>query len=585
MAEKTATGGKIIARMLAREGVDTVFGIIDGTYLHLFANCVELGMKLVTPRHETTATHMAGAYARLTGRLAVCIASNGPGVANVLPGVAVESGEGNRVLLVTSSRRTGIAYPDRGGTYQCFDQVGVIGAMAKWSAHVPSADRIPEILRAAFRACFDGRPGVVHVDVPEDVLNGPCAAAPLQEPAQYRWTRPVVPGDDEIADAAAMLRSARLPLIHAGSGVLHAAASEELAALAARLHCPVLTSWSARGVLDERNELVWPMVYMDACHVARRAADVALVLGSRLGETDWWGKSPYWPPLGEQKLIHVDIDPAALGRNRPAALAVQGDVRVFLRRLLAVLGEPAGEERLAERRAAVAALAEHRRKERAELDRALSDAGVPMMTGHVGAACRAAFDDDAVVVFDGGNTAVWANAYFPLHHPNSQLATWHFGHLGAGPGQALGAAVARPDKQVCCIIGDGAFGFHPQEIETAVRCGLSVVFVVCCDRQWGMVKMTELFALGQIAAHFPNALSQGPTINADLGEICWDDLARAMGAHGERVADPAKLPAALERAIAADTCAVVHVDVDPAKHLFAPGLMHFKEMHQEPAGE
>ena len=117
----------------------SIFGIIDGTYLHLFANCVELGMQFVTPRHETTAAHMAGAYARMTGKLGVCIASNGPGVANVLPGVAVEEAEGNRVLLLTSSRRTGIANPDRGGTYQCFDQTSVIRPMCKWSQAVPSA--------------------------------------------------------------------------------------------------------------------------------------------------------------------------------------------------------------------------------------------------------------------------------------------------------------------------------------------------------------------------------------------------------------------------------------------------------------
>jgi acetolactate synthase-1/2/3 large subunit len=139
------TGGAILARLLRNEGVDTFFGIVDGTYTQLFAHCVELGMRMLSPRHEAVAAHMAGAYARLTGRLGVCIASNGPGVANMLPGVAVENGEGNRVLLVTSSRRTGITYPDRGGAYQCFDHVGVIRAMSKWSETVPSFERIPEL--------------------------------------------------------------------------------------------------------------------------------------------------------------------------------------------------------------------------------------------------------------------------------------------------------------------------------------------------------------------------------------------------------------------------------------------------------
>lgn len=579
------TGGKTIARMLQMEGVETVFGIVDGTYLHLFANMVELGMRFVTPRHETTAAHMAGAYARLTGKLGVCIASNGPGVANMLPGVAVENGEGNRVLLLTSSRRAGIAYPDRGGTYQCFDHVGVIRAMSKWSATAATHDRVPELLRKALRACWSGRPGVVHLDVPESVVNTPGPAPTLLAPHQYRRTAPLAPAAHEVEAAADLLLAADLPLVHAGSGVLHADASAELQRVAELLHAPVTTSWSARGVFAEGHALSWPMVHFDAVKQVRNAADVALVVGGLLGETDFWGKAPYWAPTTRQKLVQVDVDEASLGRNRPTDLAILADAKVFLAALGDVLESRRDEVPVETRRTRVAQLAGGVEKDRAELAKALKDTAAPMNTAHVGAACREFFADDDVVVFDGGNTAVWANAYHPVRTPNTQLGTWHFGHLGAGLGQALGAAVARPDRRVYCIIGDGAMGFQPQEIETAVRNGLRVVFLVVSDQQWGMVKMTELFALGALAAQFPNALSKGPAINADLGPIAWDDLARSMGAHGERVSSPAELRPALERAAAADTCAVIHVEVDPAKHLFAPGLMYFKEMHQEPAGE
>ena len=136
------TGGAVVARILAAEGVDRVFGIIDGTYFGMYSAFAGQGIRLVSPRHETAAAHMAGAYARLTGKVGVCMASNGPGVANVLPGVAVENAEGNRVLLITSCRRTGISYPDRGGTFQCFPQVEVTAPMTKWSVAVPSVDRV-----------------------------------------------------------------------------------------------------------------------------------------------------------------------------------------------------------------------------------------------------------------------------------------------------------------------------------------------------------------------------------------------------------------------------------------------------------
>ena len=144
-------GGEALARMLAAEGVEVVFGIVDGTYMGFFGSFEKHGIRMVSPRHETSAAHMAGAYARITGKLGVCMASNGPGVANILPGVAVENGEGNRVLLITSSRRNPIAYPDRGGTYQYFNQAGVTRAMTKWSGAVPSFERLPESFRRATR--------------------------------------------------------------------------------------------------------------------------------------------------------------------------------------------------------------------------------------------------------------------------------------------------------------------------------------------------------------------------------------------------------------------------------------------------
>jgi acetolactate synthase-1/2/3 large subunit len=581
------SGGALIARMLRQEGVEKFFGIIDGTYLQLFAHCVDQGIEMVTPRHESIAAHMAGAYARLTGKLGVCIASNGPGVANILPGVAVENAEGNRVLLITSSRRTGITYPDRGGAYQCFDQVGVIRAMSKWSETVPSFARIPEMTRQALRASFSGRPGVVHLDVPENLINGIGPDVTLPPPREYRRTDAIFAPEGQVESAARMLIEARLPMIHVGGGTIHAQCFDELAELSDLLHAPLTTSWSARGAVAETSPLVWPMPHIDACRELRNAADVVLVLGSELGETDWWGKAPYWAPSSRQRLIHVDIDDDALGRNRPAQLAILADARSFLQQLLGRLRSAKAPIPVEQRRASVALLAESKRQDRAALDTVLENRSAPMITGHVPAVCRNFFEDDAIVVFDGGNTAVWGHFYTELRRPNTMLQTAHFGHLGAGVGQALGAAVARPGRQVYCIIGDGAMAFHMQEIETAVRCGLKPIFLVCCDRQWGMVKINQMIALQPVRDMFATAL--GPdgsrTINTDLGEIEWDRLAMSMGAYGERVSDPADLEPALRRCVAENRCAVIHVDVEPTAHLFAPGLQSFKDMHQEPAGE
>lgn len=584
------TGGAIMAQMLKAEGVDTIFGIIDGTYTQFFANTVGQGIRLITPRHETCAAHMAGAYARLTGRLGVCMASNGPGVANMLSGVCVEHAEGNRVLLITSSRRTPIADPDRGGAYQIFDQTGVIRQMSKWSYTARSADRIPELLRQALRACWQGRPGVVHFDVPENVINGECGEMPILSPHQYRRQSPIEPTPAEVERAAELLAGAKLPLIQAGSGVIHAEAYEELSRVAGLLQAPVTTSWAARGVLSEANPLSITMTYIEAVNKARNEADLVLVLGSRLGETDWWAKAPYWATPDKQKLIQVDHDEAAIGRTRAVELGVVGDVKVFLRRLAEALEGKKAQMNLEPRREQAAKLGQMINTERAKLDEKLQDDSSPMVSAHLGHVCRQFFADDAVAVFDGGNTAVWANFYHQVTVPNTLLTTNHMGHLGAGIGQALGAAAARPGKQVYCIIGDGAMGFHMQEVETAVRNNLPVIFLVAADKQWGMVKINQAFALKPLKTIYSVKVRNRPldpaeTINTELGEIAWDKLAEAMGGHGERVAKPAELRPALERCAASGLPSIIHVEVDSYKHMLAPGLMHFKDMHKEPKGK
>ncbi|MBE7483710.1 MAG: thiamine pyrophosphate-binding protein [Polyangiaceae bacterium] len=583
---QTVVGGEVVAAMLAKEGVEKVFGIVDGTYLGFYASFEKYGIELVSPRHETCAAHMAGAYARLTGKLGVCMASNGPGVANILPGVAVENGEGNRVLLITSCRRQGIAYPDRGGTFQYFDQVAVTRPMTKWSGAASSFERIPEMMRRAFRISHRGRPGVVHVDIPENVMNGTFTTTEsfAAEPSSYRVTSPIAPSRADVERVAELLLSAERPLLHAGSGVVHARAFEELLRVAELLRAPVSTSWGARGAIPEPHALALPTNALEAVQAARAGADLVLVLGSRLGETDFWGKPPYWGKASEQRFVQVDNDEEVLGLNRRTELCVLADCRQFL----AALGEELakkglGAERAKSRDARLAELAGLRVKAASELSAALENRSAPMPPAHVPHTLRKLLEDDAILVVDGGNTAVWAQFFHEVRVPNTFLGTFKLGMLGAGVAQALGAKVAQPKRRVVCVLGDGAMGFHAQELETAVRQKLAVTYVVLCDRQWGMVKLTQQVGLGGMRQVLGS--EREGTINTDFEEIRFDDLARSMGAHGERVASPDDLTAALRRALDCGGPAVVHVDVDPMLHLWAPGLQLFKDMHQEPAGE
>ncbi len=579
------SGGEVIARMLQQEGVEKVFGIVDGTYFGFYEALHRIGIEIVTPRHETSAAHMAGAYARLTGKLGVCMASNGPGVANLIPGLIVEQADGNRVLAITSARRPSIMYPDRGGSYQCFDQSGVIGKIGKWSAAVSAFGRVPELMRKALRKSYEGRPGVVHLDVPENIMNTKVKAdVGFLAPSQYRATDALAPTGEQVARAAQLLISATAPMIHAGSGVIHALAFDALRRVAELLHAPVTTSWAARGVLSESSPLAITMPHVKLNHRVRNEADAVLILGSRLGETDWWGKPPYWRKPSEQKTIQVDLDADMIGLNKPVNLAIVADLKRFLELLGDELERRKADIALDASRARVAAYAKVMKEERAGWDKALSDMATPMNPAHIGAVCNELFPPDTVLVADGGNATIWAMFYHQVTVPNTVLSTFKFGMLGAGMAQAVGAAIARPGKPVCCIIGDGAMGFHSQEVETAVRNHAQVIYIVLCDKQWGMVKMNQQFMLRPFKTMIFKHLDADETIKADLGEIQFDKLGESMGAYGERVADPSQLRPALERALATGRCAVIHVDVDPVKHMWAPGLIHFKKMHEEPKG-
>ncbi|KAF0163168.1 MAG: thiamine pyrophosphate-requiring enzyme [Rhodocyclaceae bacterium] len=432
------TGGEVIARMLQKEGVEKVFGIIDGTYFGFYSALHRLGIEIVTPRHETCAAHMAGTYARLTGKLGVCMASNGPGVANLLPGLVVEQADGNRVLAITSARRPGIMYPDRGGSYQCFDQSGVIGKIGKWSSAVSSFDRVPELVRKALRKSWEGRPGVVHVDVPENIMNGKFKAdIAYWAPHQYRNAVPPAPTFEQVAQAADWLIAACAPMIHAGSGIIHAGAYDALKRVAELLHAPVTTSWAARGMLSEDSPLAITMPHVKLNHQVRNDADVVLILGSRIGETDWWGKPPYWRHPSEQKTIQVDLDGEMIGLNKPADLAVVADVKRFLEVLAAELEGRKGEIKLDARRTRVAGYAKTMKDERAGWDKALSDMAIPMHPAHIGTVCRELFPEDSVLVADGGNATIWAMFYHRVTVPNTVISTFKFGMLGAGMSQAV----------------------------------------------------------------------------------------------------------------------------------------------------
>lgn len=560
------TGGELLLKCLKEEGVSHIFGVLDGSYNPFLAKLNDYGMRLIAPRHEAAAAHMAEAWSRIRGEPAVVVGGIGPGAANMISGIITAYAEGTPVIAISGQRRRNIIYPDRGGSFQNVDLLGLYGPVTKWSAGVRDWRRLPELIRRAYREATSGRPGPVYVEIPEDVMRGKGdpESVNIWPPSKYRAGRPGAGDPASIAQAAEMLAHAERPFLHAGRGVLWAGAWEEFLALGDHLAAGFSTTLGARGVVPEDHSRYFAPLNRDALETARSEADVVLVVGARIGELDGWGREPSWGDPARQKVIHVDVDPASIGLNRPVDLGIVGDARAVLAALLhavQALAEPRGEHPGFER------YRELTRAWETQLGKALQGPPGQNHPGRIVKAVREYFPREAITVMDGGNTSLWCTNYNPILAPRSFLYTANFGHLGAGLPYAVGAKLAAPERPVYLISGDGALGFNIQELETARRHNAIIVVVVICDRGWGMERASQMFA--QVGAMIETEL---------YPETRYDRVAEAFGCYGEKVESMDGLRPALERAVASGKPALIQVMVDSIANMAPPGLLEFGSM-------
>jgi acetolactate synthase-1/2/3 large subunit len=557
------TGGELLLRSLHAERVRHLFAIPDGTYNILLEALQrlgpELGCELIVPRHEAAAAHMADGYTRVTGEPAVVMACAGPGAANLVSGVITARAEGSPVVAITTTRRSDIAYP-HSGAMQVADQISYFKPVTKWNAAVRDWRRIPDLVRQAFRVATSGRPGPVHLDIPENLLaqRGDPGSAAIWDRDVYRAARTSVPDPALVQGAAEMLAGATLPNLHCGGGALRSGAASEVRALAEHLGGPVTTGVGGRGIVPEDHPLsVHPLC--PAAALVHRSADVVLAVGTRFGELDFWGRAPMWGEPGQQRVIQIDADPENLGLNRPVEIALVGDARRTLAQLLQAV------KALSPGRAVHERMAEFRQIQadwKQTLDAMVSDEHrTPMLTGSLFKVLDEFFPRDAIMAMDGGNTCLWAVHHHIVREPRTLLWTSNFGHLGTGLPYALGAKLAFPDRPVYCVTGDSALGFNLQELETAVRHALPVVVVVAVDNAWGMEKTSQNRIFGR----------EGDWLGCDHAPVRYDRVAEAMGCHSEYVESSAEFRSALARAAASGKPALIHAAVDPKANVDPPG--------------
>lgn len=558
----TISGAEALVRCLVEEGVRYVFGI-PGDQCSPITDAIhrlggKSGIKFVTTRHEQAAAHMADAWARVTGEPGVCLATVGPGVADLVPGVYAAYADSVPVIVLGAQNQTWRCYPEH-GSMQALDQIPLMAPITKWQAMVNDVRRMTHLVQMAFRQATSGCPGPVYLDLPSNVLCEKIDTdlCPIMPPARYRPMAPPIADPTMIERAADMLVEAESPLIHPGSGVLRSGAWSEVIELAEYLSAPVTTSLSGRGIIPEDHPLCLIPSASGAIQ-AQANADVVLLVGSRLGDTDFWGRPPIWGEVNKQRFIQIDIEAKNIALNRPVDLSLLGDAKATLRALHEAIRKRAA------RRSGHPHLSDARREQERWIEgwnEGANSQQVPIHPLRLMREVREFFQRGATLAQDGGNTAVWSFYQNRIYEPRSFLWAADSGQLGSGVPYAIGAKLARPDRVVFCVTGDGSFGFNALEMETARREGTPIVVVVANDRAWGMIKGGQKLVYKERYC------------GVDLSDARYDKLAEALGCYGERVTEPDQIRPALERAMAAGIPAVLDVIVDREVNLTPPDLV------------
>lgn len=531
-------GGELLADQLVAQGCELAFCVPGESYLPLLDGLYAQRerVRVITCRHESAAANAADAYGKLTGRPGVCMVTRGPGATQAAVGVHTASQDSTPLVLLVGQ----VASGHRGReAFQEIDCDAVFHSMAKGVFELDRVQRIPEIVASAFSLALSGRPGPVVISLPEDVLS---AAAEVDDAPPATARQPTA-DPEQMARLRALLSQAQRPLVLVGGGPWDAAACQRLAEWAVGCGLPVAASFRRQDLVD--NEL---SVYVGdvglsinpALAERVRDCDLLIAVGPRLTETETQGYTLPAPPVASQPLVHVHPDPRELGRVYQPTLGIVAGVRSFAAAAAAgvrVDGEP---------------WASWTRAARADYERwsALPKARESLDLGAAIGLLRRELPDDTIYCNGAGNYTVWVHRFTRYRGWGTQLAP-QSGAMGYGIPAAVAAQLVHPGRTVVAFAGDGCFQMCGQELATMVAERLPVLVIVANNRMLGTIRMHQ-------ERRFPGRVIATDLINPDFAA-----LARAYGAHGERVERADDLPGALERARGAGGPALIELMTDP----------------------
>ncbi|HEX9891785.1 MAG TPA: thiamine pyrophosphate-binding protein, partial [Actinomycetota bacterium] len=485
--DKPRHGGHLLAAVLKREGVEHLFTLSGGHIAPVYDGCVDEGIRIVDFRHEQAAAHAADGWARVTGRPGVAAVTAGPGVTDAVTGIA-NAYYANSPMLVIGGKSP--LSEQRMGSLQEMDHVTLVRSITKWADTCWETRRIADYATEALRHATAGRMGPAFLDIPLEVQFDAWPPG-LEIPEGYRTEARPQGDPDAVTRAARLLSEAEHPIVFAGAGVRWSEAHQALAALADALKVPVFLNSLGRGSLSPDH----PSFFSAARKHALGKADVVLALG-----VDWdfrlgFGRRSFSEGT---RIIQVDVDGAHIGRNRPVAVGIVGDPGKVIEQLLAAgvgnAEEPSWTQEVRDEEGRLVEEA------RAGIE---SDA-VPIHPQRFAREIRDFLDPDAVVVGDGGDIVGLSASIVHARGPGGWLDPGPFGCLGVGPSFAMAAKLARPDKQVLVIYGDGSFGLNAMEYESAIRQRIPFVGIIGNDGAWGQIKVAQeaLYGEGNAPAAF-----------------------------------------------------------------------------------
>lgn len=548
------SGARSLIKALEKQGVKEIFGLPGGANLPMYDELYKSNIRHILVRHEQSAAHMADGFGRVSRKAGVCFATSGPGATNIVTGLATANADSSPMVAITGQVPTAMIGRD---AFQESDIIGIANPVVKYSFQPFKAADVPEVVKKGFYIAETGRPGAVLIDIPKDVQTNE-AEIPFPEEVKIRgyhpWTDPDVAA---IEKAIKLLLSSTRPVILAGGGVIISSAFAELQSLAEMLMIPVVSTFKGKGAFPETHPLSLGPIGMHGHAEANKVmseADCVLAIGTRFSDRSVGTFAEFEKNL---KIIHLDVDPAEIGKNQTTSVAIVGDVKASLRIFVRLLMQKAFKK--TEENEWLKHVSEVKQYWRDNLKLPQGE----LTAAKILRKLREVMPAQSIVTTEVGQHQMWASLFYDVISPGTFFSSTGLGTMGWGFPAAIGAKAARPDLPVVDIAGDGSFNMTENSLATSVLDNLPVIVFLVNNYTLGMV------------AQWQRTFYDRRMIGVDQ-KRCPDycKLAESYGAQGIRVGDLNELGQAIKSGLKSDVATVIDIPIDPEEDVLpfvAPG--------------